>query len=241
MLLGQQAIVSFTVSFSGFTPGETYLVVGVNSADGSNWASGSVASSSPDNCPEPTKQDSGLAVCFYQPAEPQGSENLAFSLTVNSAGTFSSYGAEAEPALSSTSCSSGWCFGQTQYTSSFTIRAVTSLPSSTTSIAPPSSNSDNSVLIGIVIGVIALVACILVYNGRRSRQRAAEAQTIGHQASVAANIEESKPPPSETRIPSVATTPGTPPLSKSNMYCTQCGAVISRDSKFCKECGSNQE
>jgi hypothetical protein len=236
VLLGQQATVSFTVSFSGFTPGVTYLIVGVQNADGSSWASGSVVSSSPDNCPEPTEQDLGLAVCFYQPVGSQGSENLAFSLTVTSTGTFSSSGVEAEPALRSSSCSSDWCFGQSQYTSSFAIQAVTSLPPSS------SSNSDNSVLIGIVtVGVIAVVASILVYNKRRSRQRAAEAQTMGHEERVAAKIEEPKPQPLQTGIPSTAITPSTPPLSKSNMYCSQCGAVISRDSKFCKACGSKQE
>ena len=31
-----------------------------------------------------------------------------------------------------------------------------------------------------------------------------------------------------------------PKPAKTTMYCTQCGAVISRDSKFCKECGSKQ-
>ncbi len=237
VLLGQQSIVSFTVSFSGFTPGVTYLVVGVQNADGSNWASGSVVSSSPDNCPEPTEQDRGLAVCFYQPVEPQGSENLAFSLTVNSAGTFSSYGAEAEPALRSTSCSSDWCFGQSQYTSSFTIQAVTSLPPSSTMSTTGVSASDATMYFEILmLGLVIFVVGVIAYHVYGSKRRKETVQTKLDSVMVQT---QQQPPVQQRPLP--IQTPREIVSSKNMMFCNQCGAHIIRDSKFCTECGAKQE
>ena len=232
VLLDQQAIVSFTVSFSGFTPGVTYLVVGVQNADGSNWASGSIVSSTPDNCPEPTEQDRGLAVCFYQPVQSQGSENLAFSLTVTSTGTFSSYGAEAEPALRSTSCSSDWCFGQTQSTSSFTIQAVTSLPTSATGV----SGSDATTYFEILMcGLVIIVVGVITYHVYGSKRRKETVQTkldsVMAQTHEQAPVQQ-QPLPIQTQREIVS--------PKDMMFCNQCGARIPRDSKFCKECGVAQ-
>ena len=229
VLLGQQTIVSFTVSFSGFTPGVTYLIVGVPNADGSNWASGSVVSSSPDNCPEPTEQDRGLAVCFYQPVESQGSENLVFSLTVNSVGTFSSYGAEAEPALRSNSCSSDWCFGQSQYASSFTIQAVTSLPPSSTTPTTGVSGSDATMYFEILMcGLVIIVVGVIAYHVYGSKRKKETVQTKLDSVMVQS---QQQPLPIQTPREIV---------SKDMIFCNQCGARITRHSKVCKECGSKQ-
>jgi hypothetical protein len=236
VLLGEQAIVSFTVSFSGFTPGVTYLVVGVPNADGSNWASGSVVSSSPDNCPEGTEQDRGLAVCFYQPVESQGSEKLVFSLTVNSAGTFSSHGAEAEPALRSSSCSSNWCFGQSQYTSSFAIQAVTSLPPSLTTSTTGVSASDAAMYFEMLMcGLVIIVVGVIAYQLYGSKRRKETVQTKLDSIMVQT---QQQPPVQQQPLP--IQTPREIVSSKDMMSCKQCGARITRDSKFCKECGATQ-
>jgi ribosomal protein L40E len=219
VLLGQQAIVSFTVSFSGFTPGVTYLVVGVQNADGSGWAPGSVVSSSPDNCPHPTEQDRGLAVCFYQPVESQGSENLAFSLTVNPTVTFSSSGAEAVPALSSTSCSSDWCFGQSQYTSSFTIQAVTSLSPS----SQQTGGTDYSVLL-LCFAIAAVVIFIIWFGlvrGPKAKPAEQQVQQAGTKPSEVNKV-------SEVKV-------------SDKQFCLECGSELPLGSKFCNKCGSKQQ
>jgi hypothetical protein len=226
VLLGQQVIVSFTVSFSGFTPGVTYLVAGIPNADNSGWASGSVIRSSPDNCPEGTNPG-GQALCFYQPAESAGSENLAFSLTVTSAGTFSFYGAEAEPALSSTSCTSGWCYGQSQFTSSFTIQAVTSLP--------PSSTTSTMYFEILMFGLVIIVVGVIAYRVYGSKRRKETVQTKLDSVIVQT---QQQPPVQQQPLP--IQTPREIVSSKDVMFCNQCGSRITRDSKFCKECGATQ-
>ena len=125
VLLGKQVVVSFTVNFSGLTPGVDYLIAGVENPDATSWAAGSVLNSNPDNC----QADSSYtweAVCYYQPSESQGSENLAFSLTSTSVGTLSSYGAKAVVAYYSPSeCSTyGFCVATYRYSNSFSISVV---------------------------------------------------------------------------------------------------------------------
>ena len=234
VLSGEQAIVSFTVSFSGFTPGVTYLVAGVNNADGSNWASGSVVNSSPDICPEGTEQDRGLAVCFYLGAESQGSENLSFSLTVNSTGTFSSDGAEAEPALWSTS-SSSWSYGQLQSTSSFTIPAVTSLPPSSTTTGVSASDATTYFLV-LMCGLVIIVIGVIAYHVYGSKRRKETVQTKLDSVMV----QPQQPLPVQQQ-PLPSQTPSETVSPKGMMFCNQCGARITRESKFCKECGATQQ
>jgi len=214
VVLGKPANVSFTVNYSGLSVGVggDYLVLGVLSTNGSAWAIGSVSSSSPENCSQ-TSPSTGEAVCGYYPAESEGSENVAFSLTIASTGSFFSQGAEAYVSYFANTCpNNGWCTGVQQVTGSFSISIV----STTTEIGQLPSNSQsasltvespanvtanwNYFLYLLPIVVIAVMAGIALL----------------------------------TRRTTVSNLPTPEPM----MYCSQCGAIISRNSKFCKECGT---
>ena len=236
--------VSFTVFYANWPIGYALQISITNLTLTNEYPSGQVVSSSPLTCQEFASLPESTTCGVFSTTQPSGSEFVEFALTLPSAGTYTTLAATAlfynHGQILSGSFSAQYLTITVTPSSPSTSLQMQQTPQTTSSNPPSSSNSDDSVLIGIVVGVIALVACLLVYNERRSRQRAAEAQTIRHQERVAAKIEEPKPQPSQTGIPSTATTAGTPPLSKSSMYCSQCGAVISRDSKFCKECGSRQ-
>jgi hypothetical protein len=120
---------------------------------------------------------------------------------------------------------------------------------STESNSPPSSNSDNFALIGIgLVAVIVVVGAIIVLNKRRTHQKPADVSHITPtEAPTSTSVvskpkSESSPPAMETLpigLPKKATEAvATSQSPTTKMYCNQCGAIISRDSKFCKECGS---
>lgn len=101
LILGKQVTASFTVAYSGVTPNINYLVAGITKSELSDWATGSVISSGPDNCPTDPYR-TWAASCLYQPKNTDGSENVAFSIIVSSVGTYS-FDAEAEIVHYSTS------------------------------------------------------------------------------------------------------------------------------------------
>ena len=121
--LSKQVVVSFTVDYSGITAGSDYLVAGVTNSAKTEWITGSVTTSSPDNCPPNTGTDALTASCAYQPAQAQGSENLAFSVTLNSTGTYS-FSTAALIEYPGCSASGSWCTAAYQNSNPFSITLV---------------------------------------------------------------------------------------------------------------------
>jgi hypothetical protein len=116
-------VVSFTVDYSGITAGSDYLVAGVTNSARTEWIAGSVITSNPDNCPPNTGTDALTASCAYQPAQAQGSENLAFSVTLNSTGTYS-FSTAALIQYPGCSASGSWCTAAYQNSNPFSITLV---------------------------------------------------------------------------------------------------------------------
>ena len=102
----------------------------------------------------------------------------------------------------------------------------------------------------IIVIIIALVAVALVVSRKaalprlkaskrprkRTRRTKPKAETTSEveQVSVTPSTETAEGPTEPVVAPSESVVAPPNPI----MYCSQCGAVISRDSKFCKECGA---
>jgi hypothetical protein len=105
-----------------------------------------------------------------------------------------------------------------------TIRETASQPTTSVSTTPVSSGDQSVLLVlsGVTItGVVIIAGIIIAY--RRSRVK--EEKPLGKLETAKPSLETEKTKQSQVRT---------------IMYCSQCGAQITRDSKFCKECGTKQ-
>jgi hypothetical protein len=113
-----------------------------------------------------------------------------------------------------------------------------------------------ALIFGLIMGAIIGVASAALYT-KGNRETKPRRKRVRKKQSKADITEDTSPPPipesaeaavaSDTDVTVVRKEPTAsqvtpteirPELPKTTMYCSQCGAVISRDSKFCKECGT---
>jgi len=89
ILISKQVTVGFTASFSGAMG--NYMVVAVWDQQKNTYASGSLISSNPDSCTVPSEYSWAAACTYTSIARNQGTEDVLFSLTLSSVGTYSFY------------------------------------------------------------------------------------------------------------------------------------------------------
>jgi hypothetical protein len=93
--------------------------------------------------------------------------------------------------------------------------------------------------------IVGIVAVILSFRGRIPTPRLPELKMLRRKRSRK-RTRRSKPkvetvtPEPERQVTAEVKEAKPPKPAKTTMYCTQCGAVVPRDSKFCKECGAGQ-
>jgi hypothetical protein len=245
--------VSFTVSYTNWPMGYALQLSIFNATLTNEYPSGHVVSSSPLTCQEFASMPESTTCGVFSTTQPSGSEFVEFALTLPSAGTYTTLAATALFYNQGQILSGSYSI---QYLT-ITVTSPSSSPSTSlqmpqtpqsTSSIPPSSNSDISALTGVgLLAVVLVIVGAIIVNERRIRRKPPNVDRIPP-------TEEPKPasgvskPKSESSSPAVETLPVDLPkkatetvatfqLPTTSMYCSQCRAVISRDSKFCKECG----
>ena len=256
--VGSSVTVNVDVTYSGNNG--YVLIIFIFDVDAATYATGTPES--PDCASRQGTQWANSALCIGL-LNPQstGSVAVAFDLTFSTPKTydlFAGAGLSTGPSGGAPHLISD---SMSRQDFSITITSASSSPStslqtpqtaqSTSSASPPSSNSDNYALMGVgLLAVVVVVVGAIIVNERRVHRKPANVGRIPA-------TEQPKPAPVESKpkseyssrametlpdgLPRKATeTVAMPQLPNTSMYCNQCRAVISRDSKFCKECGSKQ-